>query len=49
VPQAYDPLVDLMDLARLREHFSRVHDSISRAVAAMPGHGPYIARLTEGK
>ncbi|HEY0586936.1 MAG TPA: tryptophan halogenase family protein [Pseudoduganella sp.] len=49
VPQAYDPLVDLMDLARLREHFSRVHDSISRAVAAMPGHGQYIARLTEGK
>jgi len=49
VPEAYDPLVDLMDIQRLREHFSRVHDSISRAVAAMPGHGQYIARLAEGK
>ena len=46
IPKAYDPLVDLFDLARLREHLSMVRETIRQAVDAMPGHGQYIAQMT---
>ena len=45
MPQAYDPLVDLFDLARMKDHFARVHDTIRQAVDAMPQHGDYIAKM----
>lgn len=47
VPDAYDPLVDLFDLARLREHFARLRDTIVQAVGAMPEHGQYLAQLAQ--
>jgi len=45
VPHAYDPLVDLFDLDRLRDHFTRVRDTIRQAVGVMPEHGQHIAQL----
>jgi len=45
VPKKGDPLIDLMDLHRLQEHFAKVRETIARAVGAMPAHGQYIAGL----
>ncbi|MCE3261080.1 MAG: tryptophan halogenase [Pseudoduganella sp.] len=45
VPKRYDPLIDRMDLQRLQEHFSRVRETIGRAVAAMPTHDAFIGQI----
>jgi tryptophan halogenase len=42
VPKKVDPLIDLMDLDRLQEHFSRVRETIGRAVGAMPEHARFF-------
>jgi hypothetical protein len=44
-PETGDPLVDRMDLARLDEHFGKVHATIRQAVAAMPDHGTFVEQL----
>jgi tryptophan halogenase len=43
VPESCDPLIDLMDRQRLREHFAMVRETIRRAVSGMPEHGRFIA------
>ena len=45
VPKKGDPLIDLMDLPRLQQHFTMVRETIQRAVAGMPEHGRFIAGL----
>jgi len=45
IPKAYDPLVDLFDLARLQDHFTRVRDTIRQAVGVMPDHAQFIAQM----
>ena len=45
VPKTYDPLIDLMDIGALRTHFARLHDTIGRAVGAMPDHSRFIEQL----
>jgi len=42
VPKKCDPLIDLMDLERLEHHFSRVRETIGRAVGAMPEHARFL-------
>lgn len=42
VPKKIDPLIDLMDLGQLQEHFSRVRRTIGRAVGAMPEHARFF-------
>jgi len=42
VPKKIDPLIDLMDLTRLEEHFARVRETIGRAVGAMPEHARFF-------
>ena len=44
VPQAYDPLVDRLDLDQLKSHFSRIGGIVAQTAAAMPDHAAYIAR-----
>ena len=44
VPQTHDPFVDLVDEAKLRTHFSRLHTAIAQTVAGMPDHAQYIKR-----
>jgi tryptophan halogenase len=48
VPRAGDPLVELMDLPRLHQHFLLLHETIRRAVGAMPEHASYVAQLAGG-
>jgi hypothetical protein len=45
VPETYDPLIDLMDLPRLRKHFFLLQDSIANAVHTMPDHTRYVDQL----
>ncbi len=47
VPQAYDPSVDLLDEAALREHFKRLRAAIAGTVQQMPSHGDFIARVLQ--
>jgi 2-polyprenyl-6-methoxyphenol hydroxylase-like FAD-dependent oxidoreductase len=44
-PERHDPLVDMVDEARLRGHFGRLRETIERTVAAMPDHAVYIQRV----
>ena len=42
VPRKYDLFVDRMDTRELLTHFSKLHETIQRAVAAMPEHAQFI-------
>lgn len=42
VPRKYDPLADMMDLRDLQTHFSKLRETIRRAVAVMPEHTQFI-------
>ena len=44
MPEAGDPLIDLMDTQALQQHYARMRDTIQRAANAMPGHAAFIAR-----
>ena len=42
VPQAGDPLIDLMDLSQLQVHFARLRETIKQFAAVTPDHAEYI-------
>ena len=44
VPGKFDPFVDLMDLPQVQTHFSKLRETIVRAVAAMPDHAEFIGQ-----
>lgn len=46
-PQAYDPLVDLIDEDALRSHFTRLRTAIAQTVTGMPDHADYIDRYAK--
>ena len=46
VPKRCDPLIDLMDPAKLLDHFAKVRQTIALTVAAMPDHTQYIEQGT---
>ncbi|HZW60072.1 MAG TPA: tryptophan 7-halogenase [Woeseiaceae bacterium] len=48
-PAQHDPLLDRMDPAGLDSHFTRLREAIAAAVAALPAHGEYLARLRAAK
>ena len=41
-PEAYDPMVTLIDPRELLAHFARVRASIAQTVVAMPTHADFI-------
>jgi tryptophan halogenase len=45
-PQRCHPMVEQVNEAALRTHFSRLHQAIAQTAAAMPPHGEWLARLT---
>ena len=44
LPQGYDPLVDVVQLADMRRHLAAMRTTIRQAVEAMPTHAEFIAR-----
>jgi tryptophan halogenase len=45
VPKRNDPLIELMDMRVLHEHFMKVRETIGRAVATMPDHSRFVQEL----
>ncbi len=45
VPERGDPLIELMELPKLQQHFAMVRDTIRRAVSGMPEHGRFVQGL----
>ena len=45
VPEHYDPYVDRVDAAIVKQHLAGVHEAIRRTVLNTPSHGDFLARL----
>ncbi|MBW8900707.1 MAG: hypothetical protein JF619_21890, partial [Massilia sp.] len=45
-PERTDPLIDRMDVARLADHFQKVHATIRQVVGQMPDHAAFLAQVT---
>ncbi len=45
IPQRYDPIVDTLDMARVKDSLGSMHNAMKRAVQNMPSHDQYIAKF----
>jgi hypothetical protein len=43
MPRGYDPLVDTLDQASLRQNLERMQAWVRQVAGGMPSHGAYIA------
>ncbi len=44
-PEGYDPLLDTIEIEKLREHFLRMKQAIQQSVQSMPLHRDYLAGI----